>query len=67
MSFLTDLLGRFYGGLRESEAGIWEDLTSLLDDCDDVYLDICHVTEAGNEKIAQYLFEYLTGKGIVNK
>lgn len=67
MSFLTDLLGRFYRGLRESEAGIWEDLTSLLDDCDDVYLDICHVTEAGNEKIAQYLFEYLTGKGIVNK
>lgn len=67
ITFLTDLLENFYGNLRMLENGIWEDLTSLLDDCDDVYLDICHVTESGNDKIAQYMFEYLTGKGIVKK
>lgn len=67
MTFLTDLLEKFYGNLRESKDGIWEDLTTLLDDSDEVYLDICHVTEAGNERIAGYLFEYLTGKGIVKK
>lgn len=66
MVFLSDLLECFYRNLGQF-GGIWEDITSILDECDDVYLDICHVTEAGNGKIARYMFEYLTGKGIVKK
>lgn len=58
---------QFYEKVRRSMSGYAEDITSLLDDADDVYLDWCHINERGNEMIAQYMYEYLTGKGIVKK
>lgn len=57
----------FYEKVRQLVSGYAEDITSLFDDADDVYLDWCHVNEHGNEIIAQYMYEYLTGKGIVKK
>lgn len=58
---------QFYEKVRQLVSGYAEDITSLFDDADDVYLDWCHVNEHGNEIIAQYMYEYLTGKGIVKK
>ena len=44
-----------------------ENITSLFDNEPDVYIDYVHVTEHGNEIIAQYMYDYLIGKGIVKK
>lgn len=44
-----------------------ENITSLFDNEPDVYIDYVHVTEYGNEVIAQYMYDYLIEKGIVKK
>lgn len=44
-----------------------ENMTSLFDNEPDVYIDYVHVNEHGNEIIAQYMYDYLTERGIVKK
>lgn len=39
------------------------DITWLFDCYDDIYLDCCHVTEKGNEIIAEYMYNFLIKKG----
>lgn len=58
---------QFYEKVCQMASGYAEDITSLFDDADDVYLDWCHVNERGNEMIAQYMYKYLLGKGILKK
>ena len=55
----------FYEEVKQIEIEHMEDITWLFDDEQDVYLDICHVNKRGNEMIAQYMYEYLTGKGVI--
>lgn len=57
----------FYENARRIKPECMEDITWLFDDESDVYFDICHVTERGNEMIAQYIYEYLTRKGLILK
>ena len=39
------------------------DVTKIFDLYDDVYMDICHVTEKGNSIIAEVMYEFLLKKG----
>lgn len=43
------------------------DITWLFDDYNDVYLDVCHVTEEGNAIIAEYMYKFLIEKGWLSK
>lgn len=62
-----EAVATFYENARRIKPDCMEDITGLFDDENDVYLDICHVTEHGNEMIAQYIYEYLTEKGLIRK
>ena len=57
----------FYKNVIQVKPDCMEDVTCLFDNESDIYLDICHVTEHGNEVIAQYMYEYLTEKGLIKK
>ena len=43
------------------------DATDLFDDFGDVYMDFVHVTEKGNEVIAEYMYKFLLEKGWLSK
>ena len=57
----------FYENTKRIKPDCMEDITGLFDGESDVYFDICHVTEHGNKIIAKYIYEYLTGKGLILK
>ena len=62
-----ELLTKPYKNVIQVKPDCMEDVTCLFDNESDIYLDICHVTEHGNEVIAQYMYEYLTEKGLIKK
>lgn len=41
------------------------DLTGVFENKENTYFDICHYTDRGNEIIAEAIYKYLLGKGIV--
>lgn len=43
------------------------DVTDMFDDFGDVYMDYVHVTEKGNEVIAEYMYNFLLEKGWLSK
>lgn len=60
-------LRHFYQNAEQIELECMEDITWLFDHEDDVYLDVCHVNEHGNEVVAQFIYDYLVGKGMISK
>jgi len=63
----SNYVEEFYGAKEFETVPALHDMTRVFDDTDDVYLDMCHVTEKGNEIIAQYMADYIIDNGFIKE